>query len=66
MHARCPKMTLTSGLRLLQRWDLERYYAPEAAGGITMYARLAAFVPHVDEFDAGLFRCSSPTSCDFA
>ncbi|KAK9841826.1 hypothetical protein WJX81_005522 [Elliptochloris bilobata] len=42
----------------LQRWDMEKYYAPEAAGGLTMYVRLGAFVPDIDSFDAALFRLS--------
>ena len=42
----------------MQRWDLEEYYAPEAAGGLTMSVRLGAFVPDLDGFDAALFRCA--------
>ena len=40
------------------RWDLEHYYAPEARGDLTMYARHAAFVDGLDQFDASLFRCA--------
>ena len=46
----------------MQRWDLEEYYAPEAAGGLTMSVRLGAFVPGLDGFDAALFRCVRCTS----
>lgn len=38
------------------RWDLEQYYAPEARGDLTMYARHAACVDDLDMFDASLFR----------
>jgi acyl transferase domain-containing protein len=44
-----------------QRWDLEQYYSPEARGDLTMYARGAAFVAGLDEFDASLFRQPHPS-----
>ena len=49
-------MLLFTFILCMQRWDLEEYYAPEAAGGLTMYVRLGAFVPELDSFDAALFR----------
>ncbi len=39
-----------------QRWDTEKYYAAEPAGGLSMYVRLGAFLPGMDAFDADLFR----------
>ena len=42
-----------------QRWDLDRYYVPEARGDLTMYARHAAFIQGLDSFDAALFRCAA-------
>ena len=40
-----------------ERWDLERYYSPEARGDLIMYTRAAAFLDRLDEFDTSLFRC---------
>lgn len=39
-----------------ERWDLERYYVPEARGDLSMYVRMASFVEDLEEFDANLFR----------
>ena len=39
-----------------QRWDTEKYYAAEPAGGLSMYVRLGAFLPGMDAIDADLFR----------
>jgi len=40
----------------LERWDLERAYAPDVATD-KMYVRYAGFLTAVDAFDADAFRC---------
>jgi len=43
------------GLIPLERWSLERYYAPDVAVD-KMYVRFASFIPDVESFDAAAFR----------
>lgn len=41
----------------LERWDMDRAYAPTASpGSMTIYTRFAAFCQDISHFDGGLFR----------
>ncbi len=44
----------------LERWDMERAYAPSAKpGSMTIYTQCAAFCEGICDFDASLFRLPS-------
>ena len=51
MHSLLP--TRSHPPQCCSRWDMDRFYSPDAGG---FYARFAAFCAGVDLFDAAAFR----------